>query len=53
VAKSRKTSWAEHVKRRREIRNTNKVLVGKHERSIHLGDIDIDGRITLKCNLNK
>jgi hypothetical protein len=35
------------------MRNANKILVGKHERSNHLGDIDIDGRIILKCNLNK
>jgi hypothetical protein len=35
------------------MRNANKTLVGKHERSNNMGDIYTDGRIILKYNLNK
>jgi hypothetical protein len=31
-----------------EMRNTNKILVGKSEGKIHLEDLGIDGRIILK-----
>jgi hypothetical protein len=44
--KSRKTSWADHVARTRQIRNAYNILVGKRERKRdHLEDPGIDGKI--------
>jgi hypothetical protein len=31
-----------------ERRNESRVLVGKHERKTHVGDLSINGRIVLK-----
>ena len=33
--------------------NVCRVLVGKPEVKIHLEDLDVDGRITLKCTFKK
>jgi hypothetical protein len=35
------------------MRNTCRILVGKHERKDHLGDLGVEGRIILKFILNK
>jgi hypothetical protein len=34
-----------------QIRNPYTILVGKPEEKKHLGDLDLDGRIILKCIL--
>jgi len=49
VIKSRKLWWAGHVARMWERRGAYSVLVGRPEGKNHLEDLDIDGRIILKC----
>jgi hypothetical protein len=36
-----------------EMRNVYKILVGNPEGDKHLGDLDVDGRIALKRNLQE
>jgi len=49
VVKSRRKRWAEHVARMREGRGVHRVLVGKPEGKRPLGDLNVDGRIILRC----
>jgi hypothetical protein len=49
--KSRMMRWAGHVTWMKEIRKVHKFSVGKHEAKDHLGDLYVDGCITLKWTL--
>ena len=53
VIKSRRVSWAGPQARMRERRNAYVVLVGRTEGKSHMADVDVDGRIILKCILKK
>jgi hypothetical protein len=43
---------AGQVARMGNIKNAYKILVGESEED-HLGDVDVDGIITLKCVINR
>ena len=51
--KSRRMTWAGHVARMGESTYACRVLVGKPEGKNHLEDPGVDGRIILKCILEK
>jgi hypothetical protein len=53
MKKSRSMRRAGHVVHMGKMRSGYKVLVGKLEGKRHLEDLDIDGRIILKCILWK
>jgi hypothetical protein len=48
VIKSRRMTWAGHVKRMGDRRGADRILVGRPEGRNHLEDPGIDGRIILK-----
>ena len=48
VIKSRRMSWVGHVARMGEKRGVYRVLWGNLRERDHLGDPDVDGRITLR-----
>jgi hypothetical protein len=41
--------WAEYVAYKERIRNSNKNLLKRLGQEVHLGDLDTDRRIILKC----
>jgi hypothetical protein len=53
MIKSRRMRWAGYVQRMGDIRNANKMLVGKHEGKRHSENLEVDGRIILKPILQK
>jgi hypothetical protein len=44
MMESRRVRRAEHVEYMAEMRNAYKILVGKHEKTDHLGDLPVDWR---------
>jgi hypothetical protein len=50
-----RTRWVGHVGIMRELRNLGlyKILLGKLEGRIHLGDLGVNGRVVFKWILNK
>jgi hypothetical protein len=53
LIKSRGMRWEEHVTHMGEMRNANKIFVGKPEDKSLLGRLGADGRIILRWNLKK
>jgi len=53
VIKSRRMWWAEHVKRKGEIRNAYKIFIAKTERRYHVEDLVVNGKIILEWILGK
>jgi hypothetical protein len=53
MIKSRRMRWAGHVERMGKRRGIYSVLVGRPERTNHLEDPGIDGRIILRCVFRK
>jgi hypothetical protein len=40
--------WIGYIAHMRDMRNAYNILVEKHKREVHLGDLGVDGRIILK-----
>jgi hypothetical protein len=53
MIRSRKMRWAGHVACVAEMINACKILLGNPEGKSHSEDLDVDGRIMLKCILKK
>jgi hypothetical protein len=52
VMKSKRVKWEVHIARMGEVINTY-IFIGKSKLKTQLGNVDLHGRIILKCALNK